>query len=70
MDIEVKIIINHLNRKARVLIEDGKRMGFPYGKQCGEEMVALLEILENAIERRESNPIPDTKGSGTNGDTV
>lgn len=48
---DVDAIIKTLKRKAHVLIYDGKRMGFSHGKQQGEEMLALLEILERAIKR-------------------
>lgn len=49
MDIDA--IIKTLKRKAHVLIYDGERMGFSHGKQQGEEMFALLEMLERAIKR-------------------
>jgi len=53
MDIEsINAIIKTLKRKAHVLIYDGKRMGFPHGTQQGEEMFALLEMLERAVKRQ------------------
>jgi hypothetical protein len=52
MDIEpIDAIIKTLKRKAHVLVYDGERMGFSHGKQQGEEMLALLEMLERAIKR-------------------
>ena len=51
MDVEIAAIIKQLKRKAHVLIYDGKRMGFFHGKQQGDEMFALIEMLERAIER-------------------
>jgi hypothetical protein len=53
MDIKsIDTIIKTLKRKAHVLIYDGKRMGFPHGTQQGEEMFALLEMLERAVKRQ------------------
>ena len=40
-----KSVVNYDLRK-----RDGKRMGFSHGKQQGEEMLALLEMLERAIK--------------------
>lgn len=52
MDVDIQAIIKTLKRKAGVLIYDGERTGFSHGKQQGEEMFALLEMLERAVAKR------------------
>ena len=52
MDVEIQAIIKQLKRKAHVLILDGDSVGFFNGKQRGEEMFALLEMLERALEKK------------------
>ena len=52
MDVEIQAIIKQLKRKALVLILDGDNVGFFNGKQRGEEMFALLEMLERALEKK------------------
>ncbi len=51
-DTETETIIKQLKRKAQVLILDGDSMGFLNGKQRGEEMLTLLEMLERAIDKK------------------
>lgn len=46
---QIAAVLKQLRRKAHALTYDGERMNFPHGKQRGEEMLALLEILERAI---------------------
>ena len=51
-DTEIETIIKQLIRKAQGLIHDGDSMGFLNGKQRGEEMLTLLEMLERAIDKK------------------
>ena len=51
-DTETETIIKQLKRKAQVLVLDGDSMGFLHGKQRGEEMLTLLEMLERAIDKK------------------
>ncbi len=51
-DTETETIIKQLKRKAQVLVLDGDSMGFLNGKQRGEEMLTLLEMLERAIDKK------------------
>ena len=51
-DTEIETIIKQLKRKAQVLVLDGDSMGFLNGKQRGEEMLTLLEMLERAIDKK------------------
>lgn len=51
-DTEIETIIKQLKRKAQVLILDGDSMGLFNGKQRGEEMLTLLEMLERAIDKK------------------
>tara|TARA_Y100000401_G_C8227529_1_gene176475 strand:- start:152 stop:319 length:168 start_codon:yes stop_codon:yes gene_type:complete len=51
-DTEIETIIKQLKRKAQVLILDGDSMGLLNGKQRGEEMLTLLEMLERAIDKK------------------
>ena len=54
MDVEIQAIIKQLKRKAHVLILDQDNVGFFSGKQQGEEMFALLEMLERALEKKDA----------------
>ena len=54
VDVEIQAIIKQLKRKAYVLILDGDSVGFFSGKQRGEEMFALLEMLERALEKKDA----------------
>ena len=53
-DTEIETIIKQLKRKAHVLILDVDSVGFFNGKQKGEEMFALLEMLERALEKKDA----------------
>ena len=54
VDVEIQTIIKQLKRKAHVLILDQDNVGFFSGKQQGEEMFALLEMLERALEKKDA----------------
>ena len=51
LDIETQAILNQLKRKARLLVSHTEQMGFFNVKQQGEELVALLEMLERKIQK-------------------
>ncbi len=70
MDLEIQAIIKQLKRKAHVLIYDGDRMGFFYGKQRGEEIIALLEMLERAVDRRKIEANSTSKSISADEDTI
>jgi hypothetical protein len=70
VDVELAAIIQQLKRKAHVLIYDGKRMGFFHDKQQGEEMLALLEMLERALERRRNETNSKIKSTHSNGTAI
>ena len=63
MDVEIAAIVRQLKRKAHVLIYDGERMGFFHGKQRGEEMIALLEMLERAVDRKTNDTNAEVEGT-------
>ena len=52
MDVVISGIIRQLRRKANVMIYDAERLELPYGKQRGEEIHALLDMLEKNIEKQ------------------
>lgn len=52
MDVVISGIIRQLRRKANVMIYDAERLNLPYGKQRGEEIHALLDILEKNLEKQ------------------
>ena len=70
MDVETQAIIKQLKRKAQVLNYDGKCMGFFHGKQRGEEIIALLEMLERAVDRRKIEANSTSKSIGADEDTI
>ena len=51
LDIDIQTIIKQLKRKARLLVSHTEQMGFFNVKQQGEELVALLEMLERKIQK-------------------
>jgi hypothetical protein len=51
MNEDLKSALNAINRKAKILQYDGKRMGIAHSQQHGEELERLVEILEKAIKR-------------------
>jgi hypothetical protein len=55
VDVVISGIIRQLRRKANVMIYDAERLDLPYGKQRGEEIHALLDILEKSIEKQNAN---------------
>lgn len=54
VDVETSAIFRQLRRKANALIYDGSRLELPFGKQKGEEILALIDMLERKVDREAS----------------
>ena len=54
MDVETSAIFRQLRRKANALVYDGERLDVPFGRQKGEEIIALLDMLERKVNREAS----------------